>query len=352
MYRTRRSGRIAKELPIIILGTDTLGKVFSEQTNTVVLSRHGAGIVSRYKFAPDEILTVRLPGTDKEAEMRLVGQIGGEPGRYTYGLAFVDSSLEFWPMEFPPPEPPERPTEQVEFACTLCSERQKFAQRDIEEDVYNVNGFVLRFCQECGTTTRWKKAESKSVEARVAAHPGSGAPDNSRLGSSASPPGSTPMPAGVAAPTATASATAVLVPSPAAELLVPLADLPRNAAAAKPLIAVPTAPVLAPKPQDPATQALDANGRRINRRRHVRVKVNFSACVRHPAFDDEIVECQNVSKGGLCFQSRRQYSADALIEIAAPFTTGEPPLFTAAKIVRVEPLPGREVFRYGVAYVK
>jgi len=59
MGRLRRSGRIAKEIPIVLLGTDTAGKPFSEETKTVVLSRHGAGIVSRYEFAPDELLTLR-----------------------------------------------------------------------------------------------------------------------------------------------------------------------------------------------------------------------------------------------------------------------------------------------------
>jgi len=47
MHPKRRSGRIAKELPIVLLGTDTAGKVFAEETKTVVLSRHGAGVVSK-----------------------------------------------------------------------------------------------------------------------------------------------------------------------------------------------------------------------------------------------------------------------------------------------------------------
>ena len=80
MQPKRSSGRIAKELAIVLFGTDAAGKVFSEETKTVVLSRHGAGIVSRYRFAPDEVLTLRLPGTAKEALVRLVGQIGGETG--------------------------------------------------------------------------------------------------------------------------------------------------------------------------------------------------------------------------------------------------------------------------------
>ena len=43
------------------LGTDTTGRVFSENTTTVVLSRHGAGIVSRNRRDPDESLTISFP---------------------------------------------------------------------------------------------------------------------------------------------------------------------------------------------------------------------------------------------------------------------------------------------------
>jgi hypothetical protein len=58
--------------------------MFSEETKTGVLSRHGAGIVSQFAFAPDEVLTLQLPGSENVAEIRMVGQIGGEPGRYVY----------------------------------------------------------------------------------------------------------------------------------------------------------------------------------------------------------------------------------------------------------------------------
>jgi hypothetical protein len=63
MQRTRRSGRIAMEIPILLLGTGTTGKMFSEETKTVVLSRHGAGIVSQFAFAPDEVLTLPIHPT-------------------------------------------------------------------------------------------------------------------------------------------------------------------------------------------------------------------------------------------------------------------------------------------------
>ena len=60
MSGVRRSGRVSRQIPILLLGADTSGRVFSEETHTLVLSRHGGGILSRNKFAPDEVLTLRV----------------------------------------------------------------------------------------------------------------------------------------------------------------------------------------------------------------------------------------------------------------------------------------------------
>lgn len=369
MHPKRRSGRIAKEIAIVLLGTETTGKVFSEETKTVVLSRHGAGVLSRYRFAPDEVLTLRMPDSNKEAEIRLVGQIGGEPGRYVYGVAFVDSNLHFWPMEFPPPESPESLSSFVTLECSLCQARQNIEQHEIEEDVFSVNGNVLRYCADCGTSTPWKKAAGGTVPAPAAVQPTSSF-ESVKTASKPSFRSAPPIPPPSPAPARPSSRAPISAPLPSAysgasaiREFASLADIQVSTAGAS-ATAVLQAPELgtaAPQNASPAARAqdvpaparlLDASGRRVNRRKHMRVRVNFSACVRHPAHADEIVECENVSKGGLCFHSRRQYSVDALIEVAAPFSPGEPALFVPAQIKRVEALSGSQVFRYGAAYVK
>lgn len=136
-----------------------------------------------------------------------------------------------------------------------------------------------------------------------------------------------------------ASATAVLqAPEPAAA--------PRLSGRATTLATLPAAVSSAR-----AVRELDANGRPVNKRRHVRIRVSFSACVRHSGHSDEVVECENVSKGGVGFHSLQQYELGSLIEIAAPYSPGEKALFVPAQIKRVERLSGGLVFRYGVEYV-
>jgi hypothetical protein len=365
MPSKRRSGRIAKELAIVLLGTDTTGKVFSEETKTVVLSRHGAGVLSRYRFTPDEVLTLRLPNSTKEAVVRLVGQIGGEPGRYVYGLAFVDPDPHFWPMEFPPPESFDSANHSVSFECSFCQARQDVQQGDIEDDVYSVLGNILRFCPDCGISTPWKKAQGEPLPASAAkgaklnfiAPPTLPGLSKSALHAAApsfagsmEPALSTPLMSASDAPESPYSAASTI------SEFASLSYTESSTVATAVLPAPPPSPssrqlaLPADMPGAAATRELDANGRRINKRRHVRIRVSFTACVRHPAHADEIVECENISKGGLCFHSLRQYALDSFLEIAAPFSPGEPCLFVPSQIKRVEALSGGEVFRYGVAY--
>lgn len=371
MPRKRRSGRITKEIPIVLLGTDATGKVFSEETNTVVLSRHGAGVVTRYRFSPDELLTLRLPGTAKEAAIRLVGQIGGEPGRYVYGVTFVDPDPDFWPMDFPPPDPFEPASQQIALECSMCQTRVDIEQGDIEEDVYAVNGNILRYCDDCGTSTPWKKAEGEVLPGPLArpAKPNfntpslTSAPKTSKptLGTHASAESFEPVldesrtPGSIEPSSYSASsATSEFASLSDIQSSTVVANATAVLQAPEPLSAPPSTKVAHPvaKLQDIPVREMDRNGRPVNKRRNVRIRVSFSACVRHPAHADEVVECENVSKGGVCFHSLQQYPLDSFIEIAAPFSPGEAALFVPAQIKRVEPLSGGLVFRYGVEYTK
>ncbi|HKV26066.1 MAG TPA: PilZ domain-containing protein [Candidatus Acidoferrum sp.] len=392
MRAKRRSGRIAKELPILLLGTDTTGRVFSEETKTVVLSRHGAGIISRYAFAPDEVLTMRLLDTQKEAEIRLVGKIGGEAGNFVYGVAFVDPEIRFWPIDFSPAEATEAAALPVFFQCNFCHSRQAIEPAEIEEDVYNVSGSVLRECRTCGRSTPWTRAADQaaedlsrddlrradsSVPAEPLVSPRAPSPTNtlepvSSLGPSeraswfeGTPPDASSGYSGQASlgsgtdPAFSAYSTTALETLPTAAVQTSTRESSRQTENRGEVVrAEDSAGANSPRRHDALSgsqkspQPVDANGRRINRRKHTRVRVSFSACIRDSTQSDDIVECENVSKGGLCFHSRRQYAVGARIEIAAPFSPGEPALFVTAQIMRVEELIGAKTFRYGVAYVK
>lgn len=290
----RRSSRIPKEIDILLVGSDTEGKVFSEKTKTVLLSRHGAGIVSGYKLSAEQELILRRLDTNKETEVRVVGRIGVESDVYTYGVAFLDSTQNFWGIQFPVPSQAEREMRIVSLECGSCQAQETVEQSDLESDVYLVNEGIVRFCKKCGSSTFWKRASEDTEEAPVVVE---------------------------------------MVQNR------PMGWVDEEGEA--------SAPVAVAARAEPAPAA-----RRENRRKHVRTKVNFKACVRSFAHGDDIVACEDVSRGGLCFKSRKPYAERFKIEVAAPYTPGMQNFFTPAEIVHVQELKDEKKFRCGVAYLK
>src|SRR6201996_2943275 len=168
MGKVRRSGRIAKEIRILLLGMDSNGTVFSEETQTVTLSRHGAGIISKHKLALDGLLIMRFLGGSTETAIRLVGQLGQDARGYVYGVAFVDEEEDFWELKFPPPQ-----AWNVEvdgpMQCESCKRCEVVDQSEVEADVYALSASILRYCIYCGTPTMWRRAPGGVVTPKL--HP-------------------------------------------------------------------------------------------------------------------------------------------------------------------------------------
>jgi hypothetical protein len=280
----RRSGRIPKQIAIILSGSDTEGKGFSEETKTLVLSRHGASILSQHKLVPEQEMFIRCLDTNKEGEVRLVGEIGQREDGYIYGMAFVDPKINFWSMEFPPPTTPEKAPSSIWLECSGCHIRESATLDVLEQDVYAVNQGIVRYCKRCLLQTIWKQVRGGEEGEPVAPPP-------------------PPPPA----------------PEPKAETL----------------------PEVSPAPA----------ARPENRRREVRAKVNLKACIRYSGVE-EVVACENMSRGGVCFLSRIQYPEDSRIEIAVPYSPGSQSIFVPALIVHVQAIPKEKLYRCGVAYVK
>lgn len=340
----RSSGRIPKEVPILLIGDDLDGRVFSERTKTVVLSLHGAGLLSKHKLSPEQELILRWPERNKETEIRIVGQIGTHKGVHTYGVAFLDPNLNFWEIDFPPISAIERELGLVALFCTSCNAREKIDDTGIEADICATNDGVMRFCKQCGSSTLWKPALAAAPQGPVPPAPGqltlfssSLPPDHPNVAAQVSSKLHTPMPPSTSPPAPSSPPPPVSAPKRSSSFY---AAEPEHFA--RPGAAVAT---LAPPEKPPRPTG-------VERRKHPRVKVNYSACVRHPQRGDDIVLCEDMSKGGLRFKSRQQYYAQSLIEVAAPYQPGQPAIFVPAQIVYVEALPEQHLFRYGVQYLK
>lgn len=303
--KVRRSGRISKQVPILLIGSDADGCVFSEVTKTVVLSSHGAGIVSANKLIAEQELHIRSMVTNREVEARVVGEIAENEGVYTYGVAFLDESCDFWQLEFPPPPPPEERPLVLALECSSCRAPITVENGDFEFDVCAIHGGLVRYCDNCGMATVWKQTTHlPSLRPFVAARS----------------PAAKPQPAAAA---------------------VALLDTP-------PARAVPH-PLPAPRPVVPLAPAPP-----LERRQRVRAKVNYFACVRSDAFGDDIVVCIDMSRGGMSFKTKNFYLVNITVTIAVPFSPESPrapAIFVPARIASVSDFPNGKLYRCGVEFL-
>lgn len=304
-HKVRRSGRISKQVPILLIGSDAHGRVFSEVTKTVVISFHGAGIVSAKKLIAEQVLHLRSMVTNREAEARVVGEIAENEGVHTYGVAFLDESSDFWQTTFPPPPPPaERPL-VLALECSSCHAPITVEDGEFEFDVCAIHGGLVRHCDNCGMATVWKQTTHlPSLRPLVAA---------------LSP---------AAKPEPDAAAVALLDPPPARSVPQPL-TAPR--------------PVVPPAPVPPP-----------DRRSRVRAKVNYFACVRSEAFGDDIVVCIDMSRGGMSFKTKNFYLVNITVTIAVPFSPESPKapaIFVPARIASVSDFPNGKLYRCGVEFL-
>lgn len=84
------------------------------------------------------------------------------------------------------------------------------------------------------------------------------------------------------------------------------------------------------------------------RRRHPRAKVNLLACLSTNGLED-IVQCEDVSRGGFCFVSEMCYPVGLNTEAAMPYSKTGGNIFVPSRIAHSRELPDGH-FRHGVAY--
>lgn len=323
----RRSSRIPRQLAIFLIGSDIEGRVFSEETKTVVLSRHGAGITSQYKLSAEQEIILRDVNSGTEAEARVVGQIGAQDYTYIYGVAFLDSTLNFWGLEFGELTDSEKEASRALLQCSSCELRETVEHTDLEADVFAINRSSVRYCKRCGSSTVWKQAPGEPATSR-APLPAKPAIVDRSVGEVDRP------------DVDSTDSTVSYEPLDTESVLSPPLPRPSSVKSTAPARseASPTAPQAQERPED--------------RRKHARARVKFKACVRRAGMPDDVVSCEDMSRGGLRFKSKKQYFENTSIEIAVPYSPGGQSIFVPAQIVYVHETPGEGLFHCGVAYIK
>ena len=188
--KRRRSDRVSLSLPIVVSGTDIAGgRDFVENARTLLVSRSGATIVLTRVLGPEQTVFIKCGATQKEAEVRVVGQLGIQLDCHIYGVAMLDPTVELWGVRFPELPPADKALGRVCLQCISCQTREVVYLTEVELEVFEVNHSLGRNCSQCREWTLWKEVPQDYVEPAPA-------------------PAATPAPPPEAAPAPAAPATA------------------------------------------------------------------------------------------------------------------------------------------------
>ena len=138
-------------------------------------------------------------------------------------------------------------------------------------------------------------------------------------------------------------------------------EAPRKITARKPEVAEPAfvepdlalslAEWMEPSREKKAVGVAEAAERRFR----TRAKVNFIACIRTEEFEEEIVQCIDMLRGGVSFRGRHPYEKGMRIEIAVPHAAEAkeaPAIFVRGRIAHVRALENEERWRCGVKFLR
>ena len=326
----RRSGRIVRRIAILLFGHDEEGNTFTERTHTVMLSLHGAGILSTHKFAPEQQLILRVEETNREAVVRVVGEIATEAELHTYGVAFLDEGLDFWQTEFPPAQVSDARPMALPLECGWCGQRAEVTSGQFEYDISQIHGGLTRHCEECGVLTVWRRIDDPFFPHR-----------NEAMGAS-----KLRWRDEVYGEEETAGTEVCVLRAKKNSSGLPQGEEVELSERI-------TAPTVQEEESVVAAAPEPARDPTVERRRRARAKVSFFACVKTAQFGPDIVTCLDMSKGGVGFCSRNPYKKDMKIQIAVPYAPevkNAPSIFVSGRIANVREMDG--MWRCGVEFLK
>ncbi len=157
----RRTDRVSIAVPVQVSGTDATRQAFVEQARTLAISRDGATVVLNRKLVPGQKVTISRVNSNKWANARVIGQIGGQPHAYVYGMALPPSSVNLWDILFPPLAQSEKAVLRLLLECTSCRTREVAYLNELEAEVLEANSSLSRSCKHCSEWIVWKQVLSE-----------------------------------------------------------------------------------------------------------------------------------------------------------------------------------------------
>jgi hypothetical protein len=95
----REHGRLPVQIPVVLRGTDSAGRVFFDRAQIVSIDERGARVHTRFHLKQGSEVKIELPGEESQKLLRVVWS--GEPGSFydgMVGLEFVAHD-DTWNLE-------------------------------------------------------------------------------------------------------------------------------------------------------------------------------------------------------------------------------------------------------------
>jgi hypothetical protein len=159
----RRSARVKLAVPIEVRGMDSRGHTFGEKTQTMVISRTGALIVSPRLLTAGQQLAIRCLGTGKEAPARVVEQVETKTGGYCYGVEINSGQTDLWEINFPQVTDTEIAAPML-LECLYCHQCELAFLTLGEIETFQKNQNVSRPCDRCNNVTVWIHATLSKLQ--------------------------------------------------------------------------------------------------------------------------------------------------------------------------------------------
>lgn len=299
---SRRNDRVEVAIPIEVSGSDAAGQYFSDRTETLVISRHGATLLLARKLMPEQDLRIRNLKNQRETEVHVIGFIAKHGKGDVYGAKFVNPADSIWDIDFPSAEESREAAYRLVMECMGCAARRVSYLDELEAEVFRASGALRNKCDKCRDSTLWKESSGPAAEPEP------------------EPAASTPL---------YVPSNEVLVSDHAWDGAIPSQEAP-------------------PPPR--------AKG--VNDRKHVRSRMQIAVCVRRIragnedwGTQEEVELTDDCSKGGFAFQCYGRFKVGDEVEACVPYKAGGANIFVPARIANArKQKDGR--YRYGLAYIR
>jgi PilZ domain-containing protein len=161
--KLRRSERVFIRIPVEVRGKNDAGKLFSEQTATVVINRHGARISLKAAVRPEDRVSVTNLQNSLTCPFRVVARLTKTLGPGPeWGFECLEPDMNFWGISFPEKNIERTPTPAVPdsvdalLECSACHSRE-FAQLTLDDyRQLAANMRLERNCPQCAAATEWR----------------------------------------------------------------------------------------------------------------------------------------------------------------------------------------------------